>query len=290
MQIFDKIARSWEFSKISYSILFKNYSLLIFPIISTITLIIVTLSFWLPLWGMGFFEHMRDADESTGGNGFFAPLNLIVVFLFYFLSYFVIFFFNSALTACAVKAINNQEVTVAAGLNVAIRRLPQIIAWSLISAVVGLLLQIVENINEKVGAIIAAILGTAWSVITFFVVPVIVVEGFGPVTAIKRSTFVLKSTWGEGLVGNISLGLINFLLTIPVLLVCVFLMIAASSLNSAIVTVLALVLSAILLSIFFAATSAAGIVFKAVLFNYATGAAIPAGLDKSSFQSAFRVK
>jgi hypothetical protein len=288
--MFDKIARSWEFAKISYGILLQNSQLILFPIVSSITLVLVTASFWLPLWGVGFFQHMKEADEASGGKGFFAPLNLLIIFVFYFISYFVIFFFNSALTACAVKAVAGEEVTVAGGFNVAIKRLPQIVGWALVSAVVGLLLQIIENTHEKAGAFIAAVLGTGWSIITFFVVPVIVIEGFGPVTAVKRSLFVLKSTWGEGLAGNISLSLINTLLFLPLLLICLLLVFVAFGTQSSIVIFLAFAFSALLMILFFAATSAVDIIFKAVLFNYATGAKLPDGLDKSSFDAVFAPK
>ncbi len=279
--IIDKFNRSWELAKISYGILWQNTSLILFPIVSSIVLILVTASYWAPLYGFGFFEHMHDQGES-----FYSPLNLIIIFLFYFLSYFIIFFFNSALTACAIKAVSGQEVTVADGFNVAIKRLPQIIGWALLSAVVGLLLKMLER-QEKIAAIVAAIIGTAWSVITFFVVPVIVVEGFGPITAIKRSLFVLKSTWGEGLAGNLSMGFINFLLFLPCLLLCILMVVLAVSLNSGILFFLAFGASAIIFSLYFAATSAAEVIFRAVLFNYATGAQLPAGMDKSTLDGAF---
>lgn len=91
-------------------------------------------------------------------------------------------------------------------------RLPQIFAWALVSATVGVLLKLVENAHEKIGQFISAILGTAWTVVTFFVVPVLVVEKVGPFEAIKRSIALLKKTWGEALAGNFGLGLFMFLL------------------------------------------------------------------------------
>src|SRR5207237_10704447 len=86
-------------------------------------------------------------------------------------------------------------------LRAAARRLPELLAWSLVSASVGLALRLIENANEKVVAFVSAILGWAWSVTTYFVVPVLVVEGVGPLTAIQRSTKVLYRTWGESIGG-----------------------------------------------------------------------------------------
>src|SRR5207247_81709 len=98
------------------------------------------------------------------------------------------------------------------GFRVAIQRLPQILAWSLLSAVVGLLLKVIENSHKRAGQIVSAILGTAWSVTTYFVVPVLCVERVGPFAAVKRSVQTLKDTWGEGIIGNGGMGLVNFII------------------------------------------------------------------------------
>ena len=50
--------------------------------------------------------------------------------------------------------------------------------------------------------------GGVWSYLTFFVVPVIVVEGSGPIGAIKRSSALFKKTWGEQFVANFGFGLL----------------------------------------------------------------------------------
>src|SRR5262249_48661246 len=119
------------------------------------------------------------------------------------------------LVSCAVMRFNGQEPTLGDGFRAAASRLPQILAWSLVSATVGVVLKVIENANEKVGQFISAILGTAWSVVTFFVVPVLVIEKVGPFQAVARSLAILKKTWGEALVGGIGLGLFKFLLLLP---------------------------------------------------------------------------
>src|SRR5581483_11173043 len=107
------------------------------------------------------------------------------------------------------------------GFRAAMARLPQIFAWALVSATVGVLLKVIENAHERVGAIIADLLGLAWSIMTFFVVPVLVVERVGPVDAVKRSISLLRETWGEALVGRAGLGFILFLLALPLILVAI---------------------------------------------------------------------
>src|SRR5262249_34891755 len=131
---------------------------------------------------------------------------------------FVVIFCNAALVHCALMNFNGEQATVGDGFRAASARLPQILAWAAVSATVGLLLKAVENANEKVGRFISSILGAVWTIMTVFVVPVLVVEKLGPFAAIQRSIALLKKSWGEGLAGRIGLGLALFLLFLPVLL------------------------------------------------------------------------
>lgn len=287
--MFATIGRSWEFAKISYGIIWDYKRLLIFPILSTIAAILVLASFVLPLWQMGTLEqYMEMLDEDSTQQ--VDPMMWVLLFLFYFCSYFVIIFFNSGLTACAMKVVNGEEPTVGYGLSVAAKRLPQILGWALVSAVIGVGLRMIENANEKAGRWIAAILGTAWTAMTFFVVPVIVVDGVGPVNAFKRSLGTLKSTWGEALVGNFSLGFLSFLIMLPVLLVVMVLGYLAFSSGNTVLVITAIGVGIVLLIIATSVSSAADVVFKALLYNYATGKSLPTGIDSSQFRSAFKAR
>ena len=120
----------------------------------------------------------------------------------------VTIFCNSALLGCAFLRFNGENPTVGDGFRTAFARLPQIFAWALVSATVGLLLKLVEQAHEKVGQFVASLLGTAWSIMTYFVVPVLVVEKTGPMEAVSRSVALLKKTWGEALVGRMGIGLV----------------------------------------------------------------------------------
>src|SRR6185295_20379099 len=98
----------------------------------------------------------------------------------------------------------------------AVGRLPQILAWTFVAATVGLLLNALENFLRDrlgfLGSLLGGILETGWAVLTYFVVPVLVVDGVGPVQAVQRSSEVLKRTRGESLTGEGGLGLISFLM------------------------------------------------------------------------------
>src|SRR5262245_65700138 len=144
-----------------------------------------------------------------------------VLFAYYFCAYFVVIFCNSALVSGALMRFNGQEPTLGDGFRASFARLPQIAAWSLVSATVGLILKAIENANEKVGEIISAIIGTAWAIMTYFVVPVLVVEKLGRFAAIGRTVAILKKTWGEALVGGIGLGQCKLLILLPGILLLI---------------------------------------------------------------------
>ena len=130
---------------------------------------------------------------------------------YYYVTYFIVIFFNSALVACAIIRLKGGVPTVQDGIGAAMARLPQIAGWALVAASVGLILKVIESRSERVGQIVASVLGMAWSATTFFVVPILVVEKTGPIEAVKRSVSVMGRTWGESLSANFGIGFITMI-------------------------------------------------------------------------------
>jgi hypothetical protein len=291
--MFQTLSRSWEFAKISYGIIWDFKRLLIFPLASTLAAAAVLASFLLPLWGTGTLEAWLDfasSDLSNQASNADQVWMYITLFLFYFCSYFVITFFNTGLVACAMKVIEGEVPTVGYGMSMASRRFPQILGWALVSAVIGVLLKVVESAHEQAGRFVAAILGSAWTALTYFVVPVIVMDGADPITSIRSSIGTLKQTWGTALVGQFSLGFLAFLISLPVILICIALGAWAATSGSMVGLIAAVIVGILLIVIVSAVSSAADMVFKALLYNYATGRSVPANVDTSTFSAAFASK
>jgi hypothetical protein len=222
------------------------------------------------------------------GNGV-PPWVYVVVFAFYFCNYFVITFCNAALISCALIRFNGGEPSVGDGLSAAASRLPQILAWSLVSATVGCLLKVVESANEKAGQFISAILGTAWAIMTYFVVPVLVVEKVGPFEAIQRSVAILKKTWGEALVGRMGMGFFLFLLALPgVVLMAMGVFVLAGPMQVVGFGLIALAVIDFLL--YGAVSSALQGIFVGALYQYASHGSVPDGFQPESLERAFRQK
>src|SRR4051794_3569976 len=209
--MFDRIANSFALARSSWEVLKRDKQLVLFPVLSGIGCVLVTLSFTVPLAVVA----MRGGFDQVRDDGPVPVWVYPVAFAFYFCNYFVIVFCNAALVSCALVRFSGEAPTVGDGFRAAASRLPQILAWALVSATVGVALKAVENANERVGQFISSLLGTAWTVITYFVVPVLVVEKVGPLQAVRRSLTILRATWGESLVGHMGIGFFLFLLMLP---------------------------------------------------------------------------
>jgi hypothetical protein len=209
----------------SVHVLSKDKELLVFPIISGIAAAIVMAVFAGGMYGAGVFDTAFAAVEGGGDEQLSTQQQIlygIVAFAFYFVNYFVVIYFNAALIGAAHIRLTGGDPTVADGFAAANRCLPAITGWAAIAATVGLILNIIESRSEGVARFVTGLIGMAWTLITFLVVPVIVIERASSFTAIKRSTTLLKDTWGEQIVSNIGFGLIGFLFTIPAVIIAGF--------------------------------------------------------------------
>ncbi len=199
----ERIKRSWELVKASFEVLKQDKELILFPIVSGVIMFFVTLTFLIPTLLGNVFDNLF-----TNGIPIFG---YIVLFLFYLVQYTVVYYNSTALVGAAMIRLRGGDPTVKDGYKIASSHILPILGWALLSATVGLILNVFSNNSKNKGrgkSFIASILGAAWNVLTFLVVPVLAVEGLGPIEAVKRSWELLKGTWGEQISGKLSIGLI----------------------------------------------------------------------------------
>jgi uncharacterized protein DUF6159 len=277
--MFDKMANGWELMKASGRVLRLDKELLVFPFLSGLSCLLVLGSFALPL----FFSGAMAIDENAAGQAVHNPLAYVVLFAFYFCNYFVIVFFNSALVACAIIRFNGGDPTLSDGFQAAANRLPQILGWSLVSATVGFVLKIVESRSEKLGTFMAGLLGLAWSIATFFVVPVIVVEKVGPIDAIRRSGAILRRAWGESFVANQGIGLFIFLF---MLLACLPAGLGIATRVPALM-IAGIAITAVAVIVLSAISAALHTILLAAIYVFAADGRVPDQFDQGTLQNAF---
>lgn len=281
--MFERFSRSWSLIKASAGVLAKDKELLVFPLLSAVCTLIVSAAFVLPALGLGALDGLR-----AGGGVSLAVY--VLAFLFYLVQYFVIFFFNSALVGAAMIRLDGGDPTLHDVLRIARSKVVPILGYAAIAATVGMVLRAVQERAGIVGRLVSGVLGVAWTLASFLVVPVLVSRDIGPIDAVKESALLLKKTWGENLIGQGGVGLVFGLLFFGLVFAGVLAIVAVATTGKGMLIglVVALFIGALLLaSLVQAALSG---IYSAALYRYATGEGASEGFDAQLLGQAFTPK
>ncbi|MBL8165080.1 MAG: glycerophosphoryl diester phosphodiesterase membrane domain-containing protein [Anaerolineae bacterium] len=281
--MFDSIERSWRLVKASYNVLQSDRELLVYPVVSFIGSILVVITFFLPMLVAGLFDGLTRGDS-------LGIASIVIMFLFYLVMYTVVIFSNTALVGGAMIRLNGGDPTLADGFKIARDRFPKIVGYALVSATVGMILRAVSERGGLVGQIIIGIIGFVWSIATFLVVPVLVVEDIGPIDAVKRSAELLKRTWGEQITANFGFSAVFGLISFGIIMLGIVLMAFFGSLQATALVLLAgLGMVLALIAVGLLSSTLSGI-YQAALYRYATEGVVPEGFSDDMIQGAFKEK
>jgi hypothetical protein len=271
-----KIRRGWALTKKSWGLLKGHPELIRFPLygaVATVLLAIVTL-------GPGLYLFEQDVLAGS------IPLFVIGVYVLSVVG----FYFSVGLAAAADMIFRGQtEVTVADGLAVSRARFSQICGWAAISTAISLVMGLLENQGGIGGQIAARLVGMAWALVTFLAVPVIALEGTGPLETLKRSASIFRERWGQQITGNIAIGgAIGLLGVLPATLLIVVGVSIWSS--AAFAGALLVIVGAIGLAIALLISKALSGIFGVALYRYATEGEAVGGFTPEELESAVKVK
>jgi hypothetical protein len=274
--------RSIDLLKASSAILLKNRQLLVFPIISSVALILVIASFALPLGGIGAL------DALTNRGSVFTPPQFMAAFLFYLCQYFVIFFFNTALIGAVMMQFDGETATLRDGLRIAVSRIGAIFGYALISATVGVILRALQSRLDFIGRLIVGMFGVGWSLATYLVVPMLAARDLGPIEAIAESAELFRRTWGENVLGRAGLGLAFVLIYLGEFLCAAALVMLAQAIHSVFLTNLieTIGFGAFVFTVLVHATLTE--IYAAALYRYANYRGHTSGFDARALEGAFR--
>jgi len=245
-----KIARTMELAKASFGVLRADKELLLLPILSFLAGAIVAATFVIPT--------LLIVDQES-------PLTYVVAFVTYVALAYVTIFFNTALVAAADERLQGGNPTLGSALRGATQRAGRIFPWAVVSATVSVLLRALEERGGIIGRIAASLAGIAWSLVTFLVIPVLVIEDVPVRDAIRRSGELFKRTWGENVTAMVGFGLLGFLAILPaVALVAVA--VASGSGTVAAISVAVAVVWMVGVAVVLSALSA---IFQTALYRYA---------------------
>ena len=202
MGFISRLSNGWTIAMNSFKVLKENKQLIVFPILSGLSMILILGSFITVALGLEGWDLKHIHKPNTISN-------YAIIFGFYIVNYFVVVFFNMALVHCTSLYFKGEEVTVRKGMDFSLSRIGTIFAWAVFAGSVGAVLKIIQENVGTLGKIITGLVGIVWGIATFFVIPVIAYENLGPIDALRRSTDLMKQKWGESIGAGFSLGLIR---------------------------------------------------------------------------------
>ena len=283
--MFAAIKRSFYLAKESFRVLSHDPELLLLTAASFVGVVVVAL-----LSVTGAITIGGISEDSIGLMG------ITLLLAGYFVGYFIIIYFQVALVSAVQFRMSGGDPNVGYAISQANRRLRPILSWTLIAASVGLILRILEasargrnGATRVISLILVYLIGAAWSLLIFFVIPVIAAEGVGGFEAIRRSSRVMKKRWGEAIVGSAGMGLFMNLVTL--LVAGPFILIGVLNVKSGdgitLAGIIFLGLGGLIAIVMAIASASLNSTYKAVVFAYAqTGN--HSGFDQVTMDNAFQ--
>jgi hypothetical protein len=283
--VFQTIGRTWNLAKLSWRVLLKDKELVLLPIMSFVIVAAVVAVFCAIAFATGSFDRLNDAmSNDTTTTAARQSVNVFDVALYvvaFVVVTYIVIFFNAALVAAAFQRLSGGDPNVKTGLRAVVPHMHSILGWAIISASVGLILQAARSrTNNIVARIALSLVGGVWAYMTFFVVPVLVVRGVGPIEAIKESGSLFRRTWGEQAASNFGFGLFYILVAVIAVL--------PAALIFAISPVAALIVGIPMVALGIGAVQATEGIFKAALYRYAADGVVPEGFETADLGSSYR--
>lgn len=260
----------------AWGLLRSNTTLMVLPVLSAVFTTLAVLMVAVP----GFLVALPAQGQEVGSTEYVALL--LVSWLTMFVATAVGVFFQVALLSAVFAYLDGTQVSIGTALGLAGRRLGTILAWSMLAATVGLLLRTLRE-RGIAGLILSLVATIGWAVASFFVVPIIAVEALTPGAALRRSTELVRQTWGPSARATLRYGLVYFLALLPGLAVLALAFLSLG--HPGAIQLVLIALAVVYLCVAGIVLSALGVVVRGVLYRYASGRPVP-GVDSSTLAAA----
>jgi len=267
-----RIKAGWLLFKEAFRFMWADKEMLWLPVISLFANLIL----------LGFIVGIIVVAALALSPEFFEkyPVEYFFIFLAYVAGAFVLAFSQAAVTHLVFVRAHGGDATLGQALKKAFSHWWGLLMWSVITATVGVILRIIYDRSKLLGQIITSLIGAAWSILTYFVVPAIVIDNQGPFDSIKKSAVVFKHTWGETMVSNISYVGIFMIAHLLALFSIMGIVIFGAVLNSVPVMILGLIVAVVWIVGFSLISSSIAAVLRTLLYIYATEGSVPLNFDR----------
>jgi len=276
-QPMSRIANSIELAKTSWSVLKADKELLVLPIISAVASLLTIATFIIPLYTSGAIS----TETSNVGVATY-----VILFVLYVVLAFITVFFNAALVFAANERLEGGDPTIKSALAGARGSIGLIFQWAVVSATVSIILRSLEQRAGTLGRLVIGFIGMAWTVVTYLVLPLLVLEGYSVKDALTESASLFKRTWGENLSAQIGFGILGFIASIPGFALIALGIFTGSGITIAVFVTLGIVWLALVAVVM----SALAVVFQTALYRYARDGSAPGAFDTNVMNTAFMVR
>ncbi len=270
-----RLSNTLDLAKVSWAVLKKDRELLVIPVLSFVSAIVVLAVLLIP--AVALIDTSGTGEDGSGGPalaiiGLIAALSLSIISVF----------FNGALVAGAHERLTGGDPTVSSAMRRAMSRIGGLLPWALLTGSVGLVLQALRERAGLLGRFVIGLVGMAWEVATFLVVPAIIIDEHGAVDGLKRSGSLLRETWGENIAARVGFGLLGFLAIIPAVVV-----VAIMGSLGGVALAVGIVIAVAYIALVVVVLTALNAIFQTALYLYATSGTVPAGFENSNLRNSF---
>lgn len=270
--------------KESWGVLKQDKELMWFPVISAIVAM-----FAVVIMGIAYFEFILGGNfsnlSSDTGPGPLVSYGILLVY--YLVMFYIANFFQAAMLVIIAARFRGQNLGFGDGIRGAVKNSGKLFIWSLISATVGVVLKLIADRGKIFSIIVAALLGAAWNILTYFSLPALIVGGVSVKESFKESAAAIRKTWGETIIVNFGVSLFISIIILLVSVIAITMMVVVQS-AVPILIMLGLWILFVVAALIVSATL--GSIFKLALYEYAKNGTIPAGFSPELIRGAIRKK
>ncbi len=277
VSVFENLKAGWRLGRETRKLIMADRQLFIYPVISAI-IGIVLFALLVVSWVF--------INATT-------PFQILTLFLFYVASYFTSTYVIIAMLIAFRSHSQGNRISMGEAFSQANQYWKLVLEWAIFDAIITTIIRVIESrfrFDFITRLIIGSVVAFAFSVATFFVVPVIIDEKVGPIKAIKTSTKFIIDNFGKTFGGFIYTDIytLAFILGGIAVMVLGFVVLSSSLLIPGIVVMAAGFLLFIFGMIF---NYVLGNTLKLIIYDYMTDRGkLPKGWDKGMIDDALKRK
>ncbi len=248
---FDRFSLGWAFLKQTFGMLKTDNNLIKPGFYSLLCNLVASIILAIPM----FFIYRSARDNNV--------ILYVSLFLVAVVNYFITYYFSGATIHLVYQNLTKGQSDLKEAWKVTGQRAGQILTVAAISAFISTIRQFANRRGGGVFGIAASIalwiVNSIWTVYTFFVLPLIVVENMSVGASVKRSTYIIKNNLlliGVSYIGiGLVVGLISFVVFIIAALGSVLLFLTLYKISTIVAFVVALLVFVLVLALLSAFSS-----------------------------------